>query len=82
MTTLFNRLNFPSSATSNSIEINKWCDVNFYQTLLQYCSNNNINAECYIEPDDSFDCFDQCVLAMEEYGQEDKSTDTYHFCID
>lgn len=82
MTNLSGRLNFSSKESSNSIEIKKWNDVNHYETLLKYCSDNDIDSTKYIDPECLYDDFDACAELMGQHGQEDKSTDTYHFSID
>ena len=77
MKTLSNKLNFSDTPKDGAIQIKKWANVNFYETLCFYCSENNINVSDIDEDD-----FDGCSLIMADYGQADKSTDTYWFWID
>jgi len=72
------RLNFSSKKEHESaVKINKWHDVNFYETLSLYCADNEINLMIYTEND-----FDGAVRTLETYGQDDKSVDHYYFWID
>ena len=72
------KLNFSQSPeNSNAIEIRKWHNTNFYETLCQYCSDHNINTNSVDDME-----FMSAVQIMAEYAQSDKSTDSYYFWID
>jgi hypothetical protein len=72
------RLNFSDMKHHKSaIKINKWHNVNHYETLCKYCIDNDVNLESIT---DSY--FDSCVIKMQEYGQQDKKIDYYYFWID
>jgi hypothetical protein len=76
--TFSERLNFSSKKEHKSaVKINKWHDVNFYETLCLYCADNEINLMMYSAND-----FDGAVKTLETYGQADKSEDFYYFWID
>jgi hypothetical protein len=78
MKTLSERLNFSLKKEHESaVNIRKWCDVNFYETLSLYCADNDINLSLY-----SSDDFDAAVTTLEIFGQFDKSIDHYYFWID
>jgi hypothetical protein len=78
MSNFIESLNFSSSDdNSNAIEIKKWNDVNHYETLCQYCANNDIDLT-----DVSDDDFYAASELMADHGQADKSTDSYFFWID
>lgn len=76
--TLAERLNFSSKKEHESaVKINKWHDVNFYETLSLYCADNEMNFMEYTENE-----FDVAVRKLETYGQDNKSEDFYYFWID
>jgi len=76
MSTLTERLNFSTTSTHDSaIVIDNRKDVNFYETLCLYCSENNIDLK-NIEDDD----FNGAVYTMENYGIAQRGE--YNFWID
>ena len=77
MNTLAERLNFSDTKADGSIEVKKWHDVNFYETLCLYCADNEIDLSSVSDDD-----FDGAVIVMEDYGQADKQNETYFFWID
>jgi len=78
MKTLSEKLNFSSTKDNDSaIEISKWSNVNHYDTLCMYCADNNIDLDSFNDED-----FEGCSDIMADYGQADKSTDSYFFWID
>ena len=77
MENFINRLNFSSKEHHNSIEIKKWESVNHYERLCLYCAENNIDIKSVSEDD-----FGAASDLMADFGQSDKSTDSYYFWID
>lgn len=76
---LSERLNFSTEKPENdsAIEIQKSNHTDFTETLLHYCSANNISIA-----DQSDYEFFGCVDIMKNYGQSDKSAGSYWFWID
>ena len=92
MNTLTERLNFSNDdENSTAIEIKKWGSVNHYETLCLYLADNNVCgpvADDTAGPLSAIDAlksadedFDAAVMAMQEYGQSDKTTASYFFWI-
>jgi len=77
MATLAERLNFSDTEVSGSVKVKKWHDVNFYETLCLYCSDNEVDLSSVSDDD-----FDGAVMTMEDHGQADKENDAYFFWID
>ena len=76
--TLTSRLNFSDTRDNGSaIEISKWGMSGFYETLCCYCADNDIDLTNIADSD-----FDSAAIVMSEYGQSDKSTDSYYFWIE
>ncbi|MBT6049426.1 MAG: hypothetical protein HOG49_21730 [Candidatus Scalindua sp.] len=72
---IIDRLNFSTTDyTNNAIEIKKWGDVNHVEILSLYLLENDI-----CESDDDFDSI---IDLMKDFGQNDKSFNTYFFWID
>ena len=70
------RLNFSNAPRSNAIKIMKWHNINYFETLCLYCSEQDINTDMITAAD-----FMSAVQIMSEYGQCDYS-DSYYFWID
>ena len=76
MKTLSSRLNFSQSKEHESaVKIDQRKDVNFYETLCAYCADNNIRW-------DKAGDFNSAVYILENYGQDDISTDYFYFWIE
>ena len=76
--TLAERLNFSDQKEHKSaIKIPKWRDINHYETLCLYCSDNDIDLDLISDHD-----FDSCPEIMKHHGQKDKALDHYYFWID
>lgn len=77
-TTIHTRLNFSDyKPNDKAVKINKWSNVNHYETLCLYCAENAIPTTGISDED-----FDGIVIEMENYGRSDKSIDHYYFWID
>jgi hypothetical protein len=75
---LAERLNFSYKKENDScVRVNKWCNVNYHETLSLYCADNEINLMMYTAND-----FDGAVETLETFGQDDKEFDYYYFWID
>ncbi len=78
MEKLSKKLNFSDQKENDSaIKIKKWGNVNHYDTLRLYCSDNDINLDNV-----SDDEFSGCEIIMNDYGTADKTIDYYYFWID
>ncbi len=77
MRTLTERMNFSQVETANSIKVKKFHDVNHSETICLYCAENDIEINHVNEIE-----FNAAVEVFEDYGQNDKSTESFHFSID
>ena len=68
MTNFSEKLNFSIKASDleNALKINKNRDVNYYETLCFYCSENNINLKNVSEEE-----FDAAVETIKNFGSKD-----------
>ena len=78
MTTFTETLNFSNTNQDDrAIEINKWSNVNHFDTLCLYCAENDIDVNSIDDAE-----FEAAAEMMADHGQSDKSTDSYFFWID
>ena len=78
MKTFTERLNFSDTQDSElAIKIEKWCELNHYDTLRDYCADHDIALNTLTDEE-----FDAAGELMSDHGQHDKSTDVYYFWID
>ena len=77
MSKFLESLNFSASKdNSSAIEIRKWHDVDYYETLCMYCADNDIDLSRVSDEE-----FFAAAETMSQHEQIDKSKAAYFFWI-